>query len=90
MADALGPRKVREGGATQSVVGGVHELPEQGGAVERCAEVGQRRIITRGKGLSIRRLAFSTMNAAGLAKADLIMRTATKTPGSMDMLWSIV
>ena len=50
MADALGPRKVREGGATQSVVGGVHELPEQGGAVERCAEVGQRRIINSREG----------------------------------------
>ena len=45
---------------------------------------------TRLEGLSIRRLAFSTMNAAGPAKADLIMRTATKTAGSQDVLWSIV
>ena len=45
---------------------------------------------TRLEGLRTRRLAFSTMNAAGLAKAVLITRTATKTAGSQDVLWSIV
>ena len=74
MADALGPREVSVRSATQRVVGGVHELPEQGGAIERSPEVGQRRIVlanlARGTENAEARLLHDERRGAGVRTLD--------------------